>query len=77
MAIKITEQTKKNIVELGKTLEDIRVSQNITISDVTNSTGLKYDQVKSIENGSANYTIQALLSYCESIKVDLLNEIVG
>lgn len=68
----------KNIViereVVGNYLSSLRKSKGITKYRVSKETGLKFDAINAIENGSKAYTIDSLLKYSAGLGVHLFFE---
>lgn len=58
--------------EIGRRLMKLRESQGISMYSITKETGLRYEIIKYIESGDANYTIESLLKYAAAIHVEIL-----
>lgn len=62
--------TKK---EIGQYLSKVRKDKKISAYSIenNNANGLFRHQIRAIENGSNNYSIESLLDYCKVLDVDL------
>ena len=60
-----------NRIEIGKALTYVRVSQNKTIYATAKLAKISQAMANSIEQGSANYTIDSLLAYASVLKVEI------
>lgn len=58
-------------VEIGKALVEARISQGLTRYAVAKLAGISQAMAKSIEEGSANYTIDSLLAYASVLQVEI------
>jgi len=59
--------TNLNRKEIGEFLRIKREEKGISTYAITKNVGLRFETIKSIEDGTANYTIGALLKYLNSI----------
>jgi len=62
----------KKVIEIarqtvGSYLQNLRNEKNISAYKITKETGLTFEQIKSIENGSSAYTIDSFLTYIGAI----------
>jgi len=57
----------KNRKQLGAKLAEIRTSKGLTMYRVERAGKLEFAQVKSVESGERNYTIDILLKYLDGI----------
>lgn len=64
MKKEIKEEARKQI---GKYLEGIRLEKGISTYKITKEHGLKYEEIRAIEEGSANYTIDNFLIYLSAL----------
>ena len=48
---------------LGQALKDMREAKGFSMYEVAQKGKIRIDQVKSVENGGVNYTIDAFLGY--------------
>ncbi|NDV81096.1 hypothetical protein [Bacteroides sp. 51] len=55
--------------KIGLVLSSLRQEKGISINVVTKLSGLKFEQVKIIEEGHSGYTIGSLIRYLDAIKV--------
>lgn len=58
--------------ELGKQLQDKRKSLGLSVYRIAQVSTLTRPQVDSIEKGTANYTIDSLIEYCNVTGIKLL-----
>lgn len=56
-----------NKEELGKMLSEIKNKAGISYYKVLNDTNISVNAQKSLEKGTANYTIDSLFKFCKSI----------
>jgi len=61
---RVLEEGRKQI---GKYLQDKRKRKEITTYQITQNTGLRFETIKAIESGSANYAIDSFLTYISAI----------
>lgn len=54
---------------IGESLSEVRKSKSISLYQITKTHGLKFDVIKSIEEGSKNYTIDSFLTYISALNV--------
>ena len=54
---------------VGKVLRELRLSQNLTIEQVANLSGLEYSQVSRIERGKINTSVYHLILILTTLKV--------
>ncbi len=57
----------KNRKEIGERLKKIREKKQISTHKLQKEYGLRYEILKSIEEGNASYTVNSLLKYCEGV----------
>ncbi len=60
-----------NREDIGKILKSNR-PDGVSNYAICKATGLKASQIKSLESGSDNYTIDSLLAYCEYLNLALI-----
>lgn len=53
---------------IGAYLKELREDQGVSIGDLR-KLGMRYEIVRSIEEGSCSYTIDSLLQYCQILKI--------
>lgn len=51
--------------EIGKLLSEIRKKEEMSINEVSTLSKLQPSQIKDMESGSKNYTIDSLLKYAK------------
>jgi transcriptional regulator with XRE-family HTH domain len=64
---KNTENTEIKKKELGRALEEIRTRKQLSMYIVAKKGNIHHAVAKTVEEGSTNYTIQALLGYAEGV----------
>lgn len=57
----------ENIVILGKTIRQKRLSMNITMDQLAKQVGISRATLSSIENGTGNYSVQTLLMILDAL----------
>ncbi len=70
----MAKQTNKTGIQIakeviGKALKDVRKAKGITTYTMLKSHGLRYEQIKAIEEGSTAYTIDVFLLYISALNV--------
>lgn len=53
--------------EIGYKLKSVREFKAITRYKMRENYNLRYEQIKTIDEGSHNYTIESLISYADSL----------
>lgn len=61
----------ENLVEIGSTLKQKRLSLNLTMDYVANQANITRATLWSIENGKGNYSINSLLSVMKVLSLNL------
>lgn len=54
--------------KIGKFLKEERMKKNISAYKIVKDAGIAPPQISAIEDGSSNYTINALIAYLEAIE---------
>jgi transcriptional regulator with XRE-family HTH domain len=68
MGMKKEEVITSARVMIGAYLKELREDQKVTLGELRQK-GMRYEVARSIEEGSASYTIDSLLQYCQILKI--------
>lgn len=58
--------------KIGAELFKLREKKGVSMYAIEKGTGVRFEQIKNIEEGSANYTINSLLAYTAFLGYDLV-----
>ncbi|MEO9485243.1 MAG: helix-turn-helix transcriptional regulator [Ekhidna sp.] len=64
-----SEEKKKILVDFGNRFRKIRRTQDITLEDLSNMSGIAYSTIVKIEKGDINTGIANLIKLAEKLKV--------
>ncbi len=62
----------ENMVSIGKTIKEKRLSQNMRMCDLAKEVGITRSTLSSIENGKGNYSINVLLKLFDALGISFV-----
>lgn len=65
------------MAEIGKRISKHRNNKSISVNQLSQDSGLSYDEIKQIEIGKTDLRVNELLSLCNALNIDVKEIIVG